>query len=611
MDLTAPSFSLGIDFDDPPPPAAAAGSDRRGQARGYEAPDAPSFSLGIDDDDWGVREPQLPAGSRWEEQAPRYEAPDAPSFSLGIDDDDGGGGGPHLPAVSRREEQARRYEAPDPPSFSLGLDDDEDDFLAGGQRHEQARPQVATGDPSWPDDDDEDDGFLLAGGKWPDPARGGTLERDSMPLQPGTTRLKRLRRGPAPPPCAPTPPPPRAPAPAAMGATPDFNGKAALGAILSLEDDIEDLTTDDERPPRGMPPSVGSCRTSSNSKSSLLNNSVLTSQSTSKSKTKKFTQMSNSVASKPLEESCTKKLLPKITVSPLRKIHLLDSDTDSDDNKNQKKAKKPVSPIKRRQESTHNYVQKKPTIQHNDKSEGSTIVQKSNNVMNDSWATPALDEFCSEYFKSVTDSRLPQQKEFNGSSGSKVSRPYNSLGELGEHFQQQSIPSGGVLEEDLTDSQPPAMHYFFHHDLMVQKLVRERLPHFIPIGTQASQGNEYSGVENLNYRNQFGRSGDANDRWVTPNRRTSVPTDVGKRRVHASGSQSGSGHWFTGEDGRKVYVSKNGQELTGRGAYLQFKKESGKYRKSRKKSTVKKEGSAGAKRGSSTGKRSSTAKRKR
>lgn len=53
-------------------------------------------------------------------------------------------------------------------------------------------------------------------------------------------------------------------------------------------------------------------------------------------------------------------------------------------------------------------------------------------------------------------------------------------------------------------------------------------------------------------RTQFGQSGAANDQWVTPNRRTSVPTDFGKRRVHSGGTQSGSGHWFTGEDGRKV-----------------------------------------------------------
>jgi hypothetical protein len=252
--------------------------------------------------------------------------------------------------------------------------------------------------------------------------------------------------------------------------------------------------------PAGMPPSVGSCRTSSNSKFSLLSQSVLTTQSTRKTNIAKFTPLSKSVVSKPLEESCTKKLLPKITISPLRKIHFLDSDTDSDDNKNRNKANKPASPIKKRQESIHKYVQKKPTLQQNSKSEGSSVVQKSKDNMNDSWATPALDDFCSEYFKTVQDSRPSQQKEVNSFSGSKVPRPYNSVGEIGENSQHQSSSSRVVLEENLTDSHPPAMHYFFHHDQMVQKLVRERLQHFVPIGAETSQGNEYGVEENLNYR---------------------------------------------------------------------------------------------------------------
>jgi hypothetical protein len=153
--------------------------------------------------------------------------------------------------------------------------------------------------------------------------------------------------------------------------------------------------------------------------------------------------------------------------------------------------------------------------------------------MNDSWATPALDDFCSEYFKSVQDSRQSQQKEVNSSSCSKVPRPNsigetgkhfqhqssssrlvpevnssscskvprpNSIGETGKHFQHHSSSSRVVPEENLTDSRPPAMHYFFHHDQMVQKLVRERLQHFVPIGAETSQGNEYDVEENLHYR---------------------------------------------------------------------------------------------------------------
>jgi hypothetical protein len=139
-------------------------------------------------------------------------------------------------------------------------------------------------------------------------------------------------------------------------------------------------------------------------------------------------------------------------------------------------------------------------LHQNSKSQGSSVVQKSKDNMNDSWATPALDDFCSEYFKSVLDSRPSQQKEVNSFSGSKVRRPYNSVGEIGESSKHQSSSSRVVLEENLTDSHPPAMHYFFHHDQMVQKLVRERLQHFVPIGAETSQGNEYGVEENLNYR---------------------------------------------------------------------------------------------------------------
>jgi len=48
--------------------------------------------------------------------------------------------------------------------------------------------------------------------------------------------------------------------------------------------------------------------------------------------------------------------------------------------------------------------------------------------MNDNWATPALDEFCNEYFKSPKDAGFSQQKEGNtqqkeGNTHYKVSQP--------------------------------------------------------------------------------------------------------------------------------------------------------------------------------------------
>lgn len=75
--------------------------------------------------------------------------------------------------------------------------------------------------------------------------------------------------------------------------------------------------------------------------------------------------------------------------------------------------------------------------------------------------------------------------------------------------------------------------------------------------------------------------------WVEPKSCTSLPKDAGKRRVQASGQSAG--HWYTSPEGRKVYVNKSGQELTGRGAYRQYRKESGAgFKKSKKKTGAKK-----------------------
>ncbi|TKW06692.1 hypothetical protein SEVIR_7G256100v4 [Setaria viridis] len=654
MDFTAPSFSLGFDSDEDDPPTPV-GSDRREQPRGYAAPDPPSFSLGFDDDD-DVEEPRPPAGGRREERARRSVAPDPPSFSLGFDDDDDVEEEPRPPAGGRREERARGSAAPDPPSFSLGFDDDDGEILVTGQRHQQARPHVAPRAPTSAGAVDEEDYFDLAGSKQPPPEtnrfkrlRKGPApahpaptpqvrrceapdapsfslgisddddddfladgqhqkqprapvaprapssfiagDRRPEPAQREMTPLKRLRKCPALPHLAPTPPPLKAPGPPAAEVSPLMSENAATGAVGtgSLEDDIEDWTTDEDRPVRDVPPSVGSCSTSSNSKFSLLNRGVLMTQSSNKANTSKFTQTPNFSASKSLEESCSKKLLPKITISPMRKILLLDSDTDADDEENQNKAKKP-SPVKKRQKSMHKYMQEKSTFQENRKHQGSTTVQKSEAVMNNNWATPAFDEFCNEYFNSTKDAGSSQQKEGNSFSCSKVSQP-KYPDEMEGHFQQQSTSSGGVLDDNL-DGRPPAMHYFFHQDPRVRDLVRDRLQHFLPTGAGSKRENEQSRGKSLSYRRQFHSSAATNDEWVTPNRGIPVPTDVGKRRVHASGTQSGSGHWFTNDSGRRVYVSKNGQELTGQNAYRRYQKESG-----RGFNRYKKKGSSGAKRG--------------
>ncbi|PON91999.1 Rho GTPase-activating protein [Trema orientale] len=61
--------------------------------------------------------------------------------------------------------------------------------------------------------------------------------------------------------------------------------------------------------------------------------------------------------------------------------------------------------------------------------------------------------------------------------------------------------------------------------------------------------------------------------WVDPRSGAGIGQDSGKRGAHSNGQSVG--HWFTGPDGRKVYVNKNGQELTGQIAYRQYKKDKG------------------------------------
>lgn len=306
MDFSAPSFSLGFDWDDDDPPAS---SDRREQPRGYGAPDAPSFSLGIDDDDDVVEEPRIPARGRQNEQAREFAAPDPPSFSLCFDDEDGDGelaadqrrdqaqpqvasGAPSstgtaddddddkeddfvlagcnrpvraerdsdtldpdplpTPAETNRFKRLRKgsatahpaqtpqvphREAPDAPSSSLSISDD--DFLTGGQHHEQLKPQASPRIPSSLSIEDEDDDFFLA------------VDRQPEPTLPQVTQLKRLRKGPVPPHLAPSPPPPKVPGQPTMEAPPVMTEDAARGAVGSWEDEIEDWTTDEDRPVRG------------------------------------------------------------------------------------------------------------------------------------------------------------------------------------------------------------------------------------------------------------------------------------------------------------------------------------------------------------------------
>lgn len=220
-------------------------------------------------------------------------------------------------------------------------------------------------------------------------------------------------------------------------------------------------------------------------------------------------------------------------------------------------------------------------------------------VQGPSLATPAFDEFCEEY---VT---------FNKQTDTNVSAGKN----------------GPVVD----NSVPPAYHFFENADMRIQRLLRQRLPNFLPINSLMRGENlgaeqveiNYLGqftatrgtnaTSGLNFQSQVSKStrkksttrtagkrkkcdpdGTETGSWTTTGNRITkpvIPRDAGKRRVSAKGCASGhrTGFWFT-DAGRKVYISEDGREMMGKAAYLQYRKDNG-----QRKSTKKREGDQKAK----------------
>ncbi|KAK1581527.1 hypothetical protein Q3G72_006799 [Acer saccharum] len=129
-------------------------------------------------------------------------------------------------------------------------------------------------------------------------------------------------------------------------------------------------------------------------------------------------------------------------------------------------------------------------------------------------------------------------------------------------------------------------------------------------GVVPDRGNQQPSASDIDYMSQFSNGGASNQKgtqkvnnnrsttrgrnsrasggWVDPKSSATIAKDAGKRQVHASGGQS-AGHWYTSPEGRKVYFSKNGQELTGQIACRQYRKENGAgFRKSKKKTNSRK-----------------------
>nr|GMC75493.1 Rho GTPase-activating protein like [Ipomoea batatas] len=457
----------------------------------------------------------------------------------------------------------------EPPSFSLGLDDDLDSE-PNSTPAPIPSPKRAKGFPASLRTiaEDNDDDFELPG-PGPDPKR----------TDPPAT-LKRLRRGPTS--CKPTP------------AAENRNAKEEKWR--DAEDEIEEFSSQEDRS-EGHPKILRSV--SSSSKIPLHRHGEFSSQLASQSTVKRRREDTDSLAFENMEKSDNKFLSPKLTVSPLRRFQLIDSDSDSDDPsiiENRKKDEKVESPGQCAVSNKQSTAKTSHAASQTDDLWKGFMTDKDFHI-----ATPALDEVCDEYFRSM--------------------RGRDDIQNVNEGYHPKNSFAENSMQQRHTSPLFPAHNYFFHNDLRIQKLVQDRLRHFFPLSANNSQGSKQN-EGSVDYIGQFSLGGRPEKRtakvaveassskgkkknkpneasqadvgWMNPKNSAGVPKDAGKRRVHAAvGKSASAGHWFTDADGKRVYVTKKGQELTGQIAYRHYKKESGGgFKKSKKKATANKKSSA-------------------
>ncbi|XP_068669366.1 uncharacterized protein [Aristolochia californica] len=464
------------------------------------------------------------------------------------------------------------------PSFSLGLDLDFD-YHPNATCADEAIPEWA------PNSSDDEDGVNI-----------DTLNPDQEDANPPPS-LKRLKRGPA----------TQLPAAVSRESVQRSN----------LDDEIEDFSSEEEqiRGERGCGQTRSAC---SSSKYNLRGQGVLTTRSTSKSNPHKSIPASNASNTGSLDSSRIKGIFPNITISPLRKIQFLDSDSDepSMSNTEASDVRNIGVSSKGKECKLTQPITKNRSLRATSEAENARSDLAQNKNIN--FVTPALDQFCEEYFTSMKGKRQDLGKKMEvgaGTSNSLVSEYFRAEG----CFQNTEVLDNRNYHWNLPNPAPPAYRYFNHSDPRVRELIRNRLPNFSPIGVVNNRENQYSEASVIDYTSQFGNKDTSvqickfgNDGkeassgrkkqnarkttvkkdspgsvgWVNPKSCDSVPKDAGRRRVHAS--DSSRGHWYTDSGGKKVYVNKKGQELTGRAAYRLYKKENDGFKKTRKKSAPKK-----------------------
>ncbi|KAK8931046.1 hypothetical protein KSP39_PZI016940 [Platanthera zijinensis] len=489
------------------------------------------------------------------------------------------------------------------PSFSLGFDLDTEEQEEEEAKEEEADHPLPRPSPDeWKNEGEES--FRQQSAQDSEDFEGAENLDEGREADVPIRVFKRLRRGPPPPP----PPPPLA----------EVDGSVLTNEstpLTNIYDEIEDFSSPEKVPQRFCTddyPSTQSHTTCSTSKFSLLHRGFLREHSDGKKIASKVAPASiGAPTSTTLGASNLKNPFPRLTISPIRKINLIDSDSDDSPNckDDYKKNKEAVASLERKK-WFHEKVQKE------------SFWKDFTPEKNEKFATPALDEFCNEYFMSAGPGSVKNLKSETLSSGCSSSRGLvaDDVIDIYDDLDPCKHISGEVcMNWDLSSPQPPSYRYFYHTDPRIRALVHQRLPYFIPLGTKNNGESQQFGAKILDYMSQF-NSTEANGKphavsekasrsssckkqnkqsrysvkeasnstasWVNPKSKASIPKDVGKRRVSADVHQSGQ--WFTDHDGKKVYVSKNGEQSTGRMAYVKYKKESGGFRKTKKKAAAKK-----------------------
>ncbi|KAK4782061.1 hypothetical protein SAY86_016163 [Trapa natans] len=359
----------------------------------------------------------------------------------------------------------------------------------------------------------------------------------------------------------------------------------ACSPSFKLEDDIEEFSSEEE---------MGKAKKPSAQNRSLCGSSKLPLYRPCSIATTSCDQLNSAIRKLPSYEvgsssqqaSCNRLFKSSTSSSPVRKFVLVDSDSDDPSitkHSHGEEATKADFPAKRKLAASYSKPEKDLWR--------TFLPVKSFDV-----PTPAFDEVCNEYFLSAKDNVKNTQKPSTCSSLDDdviclPQRTYNK-----------------------TSQSPllPSHQYFFHNDMRIRNLIRSRLPHFFPIGGDNNGELSHPNTSSVDYMGQFndgdhsrnggtdkidkkkGSRGKAKqrassvqehtsvDNWMNPRSSASAPRNVGKRRVKATGKSAG--HWYTGADGRKVYVTGNGQELTGSAAYRSYRKERGAgFKKSSKK----------------------------